>query len=82
MTSTMTWHIESKCRIYVSVNYIDSEVYGANMGPTWGRQDPGGPHVGHMNFVTWVYATNGSDNALSPNRPTAIIKRNSKLSTV
>ena len=24
------------------------------MGPTWGRQDPGGPHVGHMNFVIWV----------------------------
>ena len=21
------------------------------MGPTWGRQDPGGPHVGPMNFV-------------------------------
>ena len=28
----------------------DSKVYGANMGPIWGRQDPGGPHVGHMNF--------------------------------
>ena len=25
------------------------------MGPTWGpgRQDPGGPHVGHMNFPIW-----------------------------
>ena len=23
------------------------------MGPIWGRQDPGGPHVGPMNFVTW-----------------------------
>ena len=22
----------------------DSEVHGANMGPIWGRQDPGGPH--------------------------------------
>ena len=21
------------------------------MGPIWGRQDPGGPHVGHMNFA-------------------------------
>ena len=21
------------------------------MGPIWGRQDPGGPHVGPMNFV-------------------------------
>ena len=24
------------------------------MGPIWGRQDPGGPHVGPMNFVIWV----------------------------
>ena len=22
--------------------------HGANMGPTWDRQDPGGPHVGHI----------------------------------
>ena len=25
----------------------------ANMGPIWGRQDPGGPHVGPMNFAIW-----------------------------
>ena len=24
------------------------------MGPTWGRQDPGGPHVGPMNLAIWV----------------------------
>ena len=24
------------------------------MGPIWGRQDPGGPHVGPMNFAIWV----------------------------
>ena len=24
------------------------------MGPIWGRQDPGGPHVGPMNFNIWV----------------------------
>ena len=24
------------------------------MGPTWGRQDPGEPHVGHMNLAIWV----------------------------
>ena len=23
------------------------------MGPIWGRQDPGGPHVGPMNFALW-----------------------------
>ena len=29
------------------------KVRGANMGPIWGRQDPGGPRVGPMNFATW-----------------------------
>ena len=33
----------------------DSKVYGANMGPIWGRQDPGGAHVGPMNFDIWEY---------------------------
>ena len=33
----------------------DSKVHGENMGPIWGRQDPGGPHVGPMNFAIWVY---------------------------
>ena len=31
----------------------DSKVYGTNMGLIWGRQDPGGPHVGPMNFAIW-----------------------------
>ena len=31
----------------------DSNIHGANMGPIWGRQDPGGPHVGRMNFAFW-----------------------------
>ena len=31
----------------------DSKVHGANMGPIWGRQEPGGPHVGPMNFAIW-----------------------------
>ena len=35
-------------------NFPDSKVYGANMGPIWDRQDPGGPHVGPMNFAFWV----------------------------
>ena len=26
----------------------DSKVQGVNMGPIWGRQDPGGPHVGPL----------------------------------
>ena len=31
----------------------DSKVHGANMGPIWDRQGPGGPHVCPMNFVFW-----------------------------
>ena len=25
------------------------------MEPIWGRQDPGGPHIGPMNFAIWGY---------------------------
>ena len=33
----------------------DSKVHWINMGPIWGRQDPGGPHVGPMNFaIGWL----------------------------
>ena len=31
----------------------DSKVHGANMGPIWGRQDPGGPHDGRMDSAIW-----------------------------
>ena len=31
----------------------DSKVDGANMGPIWVRQDPGGSHVDPMNFAIW-----------------------------
>ena len=40
-------------RLDLGVEDTDSEVHGANMGPIWGRQDPGGPHVGPMNFAIW-----------------------------
>ena len=29
-----------------------------HMGPIWDRQDPGGPHVGPMNFAIWVSISN------------------------
>ena len=45
------WHFLQWC---INTN-SDSMVYGANMGPTWGRQDPGGPHVGPMNLAIWEY---------------------------
>ena len=31
----------------------DSKVHGANMGPNWGRQGLGEPHVGLMNLAFW-----------------------------
>ena len=31
----------------------DNKVHRANMGSIWGRQDPGGPRVGPMNFAIW-----------------------------
>ena len=34
--------------------YPDSKVHGAHIGPTWGRQVPGGPHVSHMNLAIRV----------------------------
>ena len=36
------------------VTFPDSKVHGAYMGPTWGQQDLGGPHVGPMNLVIRV----------------------------
>ena len=33
---------------------LNSKVHGANMGPIWGRQDPGVPHVGPMKYAIWV----------------------------
>ena len=39
--------------------FPDSKVHWANMGPIWGRQDPDGPHVGHMGFAIWdIYHEN------------------------
>ena len=59
-------HIEERLNFNYNISYLcrkagrqlnvfpDSKVHGANMGPIWGRQDPGGPHVGPMNLAIWV----------------------------
>ena len=47
--STMRWEIIPQ----VYFGDRDSKVHGANMGPIWGRQEPGGPYVGPMNFAIW-----------------------------
>ena len=41
------------CISDMEVSIPDSKVHGANMGPIWGRQDPGGPHVGPM-LAPWT----------------------------
>ena len=40
--------------VYSGIIILFSKVHGANMGPTWGRQNPGGPQVGHVNLASWV----------------------------
>ena len=37
------------------------------MGPTWGWQDPGGPHVGPMNFAIWDSFRVASGCMMQPN---------------
>ena len=37
----------------IACNVPDSKVNGANIRSIWGQQDPGGSHVGPMNFAIW-----------------------------
>ena len=56
-TSIHIWYRSAVYSQYHNVvynAYPDSKVRGANMAPIWGRQDPGGSHVGPMNFAIWV----------------------------
>ena len=48
-----TWTLDMPWCIFTRLFNPDSKVHGANMGPIWGRQDPGGPHVGPMNLALW-----------------------------
>ena len=49
-----------KYRLRENNLFPDSKVHGANIGPIWGQQDPGGPHVGPMNFAIWGVKMNNS----------------------
>ena len=40
-------------RLHLIESFPDRKVHGANVGPTWGRQDPGWSHVGPMNLAIW-----------------------------
>ena len=42
-----------------------SKVHRPNMGSIWGRQDPDGPHVGHMNSAIWDINYESKSNRLS-----------------
>ena len=48
---TCLQYADRRCRMFP---FPDSKVHGAHMGPIWGRQDPGGPHVGPMKFAIGV----------------------------
>ena len=38
------------------INHIpDKKFHGANMGPTWGRQDPGGPMLAPWTLLSGIY---------------------------
>ena len=50
-----TTNIVSSLPVVVLDISPDSKVRGANTGPIWGRQGPGGPHVSPMNFGIWVF---------------------------
>ena len=62
-TATVQWHINShqltSAKYWYHMMDIlchtvpDRKVHGAHVGPIWGRQDPGGPHVGPMNLAIW-----------------------------
>ena len=46
-------HYNSTALYLLLCDIPDSKVHRANMGSIWGRQDPGGTHVGPMNFAIW-----------------------------
>ena len=52
----LSFELSSRAIIVASARtqHPDSKVHGVNMGPIWGRQDPGGPHVDPMNFAIWA----------------------------
>ena len=55
----------SSCVIYFATGdkFLDSKVHGANMGPIWGRQDPGGPM-----WATWTLFSGRSSLAFTKRR--------------
>ena len=50
---------QSNIMVNIACSLPDSKIHGADVGPNWGRQDPGGLHVGPMNFAIWASLSNG-----------------------
>ena len=58
--SVQTQYVHKSCGVndvwrkplFTTMRMSESKVLGANMGPIWGRQDPGGPYVSLMNFLS------------------------------
>ena len=44
-----------------SEDFPDSKVHGANMGPTWGRQNPGGPMLAPWTLLSGFPIWSGND---------------------
>ena len=65
----MPFHLSGPYGVFCRM-FHDSKVHGANMGPVWGRQDPGGPHAGPMNFAIWVAKDRAEIIIIAPIWPT------------
>ena len=49
-----SWDFIMRKRVSMWRIHPDSKVHGANMGPIWGQQHIGGPHVGPMSLAIWI----------------------------
>ena len=67
----VAFHRNHSCEYKLLIS-PDSKVHGADMGPIWGRQDPGGPHVGSMNFAIWVTTKTTNTNTSTITLPSAL----------
>ena len=54
VTSTRAHCSGNKALRESAYNVPDRQINVVNMGPIWGQQDPGGPHVGPTNLAIWV----------------------------
>ena len=48
------WHEHLALRIVIMLMITTASLIARFLGPTWGRQDPGWPHVSPINLDMWV----------------------------